>query len=252
MLRGAPAMPTSALLLAAWSLAATATAPATARATTAPPAGAPAPAAAAPRPLFRVQGRVELLEKGRPATDADLDRSHAVVWYEPEAGAGPVPPVAATMGTVRKQFDPQVLVVPAGSTVRFTNFDPILHNAFSVSGRNAFDLGLVGKGGARNVTFREPGLVRVFCNVHRAMFAHVLVVPTPFFARPDAAGRFALAGLPAGRGRLRYWHERGEPGERALEIPAAGELELAIAITQPRVPPHRNKFGRSYTGGSYE
>ena len=175
-----------------------------------------------------------------------------MVWFEPQRAEAPPAPVAATMATVRKQFDPQVLVVPVGSSVRFTNFDPILHNAFSVSGRNAFDLGLVGKGAGRSATFREAGLVRVFCNVHRAMFGHVLVVPTAFYARTDASGGFTLTGLPGGRGRLHFWHERGEPGERELAVPAAGELRLAIAITQPRVPPHRNKFGRSYTGGSYE
>jgi plastocyanin len=249
-------MPTRAHVLAAWSLAATVAgtvlAVPQAAATTSRSGAAREAARPAPPALYRVSGVVELTEKGRPASDASLDRSHAVVWYEPEAAAARPAPIAAAMNTARKQFDPQVLVVPVGSTVRFPNLDPILHNVFSVSGRNAFDLGLVGKGRGKIATFREAGLVRVFCNVHRGMFAHVLVVPTPFYARADAAGRFTLEGLPAGRGRLHFWHERGEPGERALDVPAAQELELTVEITQPRVPPHRNKLGRSYTGGSYE
>jgi len=204
-------------------------------------------------------GRVRLTEKGKATADASADPRRAVVWYEPEAkpaGAGepaaaPLRPVAAEMLTVRKQFSPQVLVVPVGSTVRFPNQDPILHNVFSVSGGNAFDLGLVGAGKGKEAVFREAGVVRVFCNVHHAMFGHVVVVATPHFAQPGADGAFRLAGLPAGRGTLRFWHERGEVQSRAVTLPSAAPLELAIEITQPRVPPHRNKFGKSYSGGGY-
>ena len=41
------------------------------------------------------------------------------------------------------------LVITPGSSVRFPNDDPILHNVFSIGGRNAFDLGLAGRGPAR-------------------------------------------------------------------------------------------------------
>jgi plastocyanin len=205
-----------------------------------------------PAPLHRLEGRIELVEKGRPAGDRTLDRRHAAVWFEPSVAPKPGAPTAAVMTTERKQFSPQVVVVPVGSSVRFPNQDPILHNVFSVSGRNTFDLGLVGKGPGRSATFKEAGIVRVFCNVHHAMFAHVVVVATPHFAVPDAEGRFRLEGLPAGSGRLKFWHERGEVGERLVTLPAAGALALQVEITQPRVPPHKNKVGRAYTRGAYE
>ncbi len=200
-------------------------------------------------------GRVVLVEKGRANAAATADTRRAVVWFEPEAGAGarvaPPAPVVAEMTTVKKQFQPQVLVVPVGSTVRFTNQDPILHNAFSVSGRNAFDSGLVGPGKAREAVFKEPSVTRVFCNVHHAMFAHVVVVATPFYAQPDARGGFRLEGLPAGPGTLHFWHERGEPQSRRVTLPLAAPLELELVVDKPRVPPHKNKFGKSYSGGGY-
>jgi len=204
-------------------------------------------------------GRVVLTDKGRATTDPTVDPRRAVVWFEPDprplAPTDPKPealqPVVAEMTTVRKQFLPQVLVVPVGSTVRFTNQDAILHNAFSVSGRNAFDSGLVGAGKVKEATFREAGVVRVFCNVHHAMFSHVVVVPTPYYVQPGADGAFRLERLPAGRGTLKVWHERGELQARALTLPSTAPVELSIEITQPRVPPHKNKFGKSYTGGGY-
>lgn len=197
-------------------------------------------------------GRVILVEKGKSTADPTADARRAVVWFEPEAGGGAKPaPVVAEMTTVKKQFQPQVLVVPVGSTVRFTNQDPILHNAFSVSGGNAFDSGLVGPGKVKEAVFKEPSVTRVFCNVHHAMYAHVVVVATPFYAQPDARGGFRLDGLPAGRGTLHFWHERSAPQAQPVTLPLAAPLELRLVVDKPRVPPHKNKFGKSYSGGGY-
>jgi len=202
-------------------------------------------------PTYSIDGTVELVQDGRAARDRSLDRTHSVIWYEPAGNARPPRPTTVEMLTIRKQFAPQVLVVPVGSTVRFPNRDAILHNVFSVSGKNSFDLGLVGQGEGKEAVFRESGIVRVFCNVHHSMFAHVVVVPTAYFAIADASGRFGLSGLPAGTGTLHYWHERGEVGSVRIRVPAAGDTKLAIEVTQPRIPKHRNKFGRSYSRGAY-
>lgn len=234
------------ILLAAWTLAAVAAGVLEARQASAPSRPAPAPA------LHRIAGRLVLTQDGRPASDRTLDRTRAAVWFEPSSPGKPPAAAQKSMVTARKQFDPQVLVVPVGSTVRFPNQDPILHNVFSVSGKNSFDLGLVGAGQGKSATFREPGVVRIFCNVHHAMYSHVVVVATPHFAVPDAGGRFVLDGVPAGRGKLRFWHERGEVGEYPVVVPHGGELTVSVAITQPKVPPHKNKLGKSYTRGAYE
>jgi len=207
--------------------------------------------AGAPLPAAELAGVVRLLDKGRPvaASEADLDR--AVVWYVPEGKAASPKPRRARMLTVRKQFSPQVLVVPVGSTVEFPNQDPILHNVFSVSNENAFDLGLVGAGEGKSATFRAAGVVQVFCNVHHRMFAHVVVVDSAFFALADGDGGFRLGGLPDGRGTLHYWHERGEPGSVALTLPRREPAAVTIEVTKPRLPPHKNKFGKSYSRSRY-
>jgi plastocyanin len=220
--------------------------------------GALAVAAAAQAPAVRppvthaLTGRLELMENGRRATDRSLDLTQAVVWFEPARPEPVAPAVGVEMSTLRKQFTPRTVVVPVGSSVAFSNQDPILHNAFSVSGRNGFDVGLVGKGGGKSVTFNEPGIVRVFCNVHHAMFANVVVVPTPYYAAPDTSGSFRLEGVPAGPGKLSFWHERGEVVSLPLSVPARGALNLTFDVTQPRIPPHRNKYGRAYKRGAYD
>ena len=189
-------------------------------------------------------GEVRLVRRGR-AVRGDL--STGLVLFTPKH-AEKLPKVDRTfeMVTVDKQFEPRVLAVPIGATVRFPNSDPILHNVFSVSGGNSFDLGLYKAGPGKAVTFDRPGLVRVFCNVHHDMIAYIRVVETRFVARPDDKGRFRFRDVPAGGGTLTLWHERSE--DQTVEIDGSrselGTLELNA--TRPRVPQHTNKSGQPY------
>ena len=197
------------------------------------------------------RGRVALLEKGRPSADTTLAVDATVVVFTP-AKAVPAPkPVVVDMVTVRKAFQPRILVVPVGSSVRFPNQDPILHNVFSVSGRNSFDLGLLGKGAGSSAVFREAGIVRVFCNVHHGMFGYIFVVATPYWARVAADGTFLIADVPAGPGKLTVWNERSSPTTQDLTLPLALPSTIGIEITMPRIPPHKNKLGKPYSGGGY-
>jgi hypothetical protein len=151
------------------------------------------------------------------------------------------------MTTKDKQFVPRLLTVPKGSRVVFPNQDVILHNVFSVSGGNAFDLGLYKRGPGKEATFKEAGLVRVFCNVHHAMVGYIWVLETPFQATPGADGSFVLTGLPRGPGKLTVWHEQADPVTIDVKTPA--DLVAArVEIVRPRVPPHLDKAGKSYFG----
>src|SRR5881397_1746447 len=126
----------------------------------------------------RVAGRVTLLEKGGKAAS---DLGAAVVYLE---GGSAARPVTADVAINDKEFVPRVVVVPVGSTVRFLNHDPFDHNVFSVSEPSPFDLGQYGRGETRSWTFANPGLVRVFCNVHPRMVAFVQVMAGRHFTQP--------------------------------------------------------------------
>src|SRR5262245_54120035 len=156
---------------------------------------------ATPRPVIAatLSGTLTLAERGEPVADA----AAAIVYFVPEGEAKPSPaPVEAEIVMRDRRFSPRAVAVPLGSSVRFPNADPIRHNVFSVSPSGRFDLGLYGTGKGKAQRFDQPGLVRVFCNVHRSMSAFVLVLDTPFHATPEASGRFTLTGLPDGPGTL--------------------------------------------------
>jgi plastocyanin len=196
-----------------------------------------------------LQGRVQLLARGGKGPAKGSDVRQAVVTFEP-ASPVPVRPAEAPfeMVTRRKTFQPRLLVIPRGSRVRFPNADPILHNVFSVSSPNQFDLGLYRKGTGKEKRFEEPGLVRVFCNVHHDMVAYILVLDTPYHVSPDAEGRFVLSGLPRGPGKLTVWHEQADPWTVDVALPqkTPGPLMARVEIVRPLIPAHLNKLGQSY------
>src|SRR5688572_6447422 len=168
-----------------------------------------------------LSGTVQLLAKGGKIADRTADLRTAVVVYRPRAGVrGVSSNQTFSMVTRKKEFVPRVLAVPAGSTVWFPNEDPILHNVFSVSGENRFDLGLYRNGPGKSWTFKKPGVVRVFCNVHHSMVAYVAVLDSPYFALPDATGKFTLKGVPDGPGTLEVWHEQAELLSIDTRVPA--------------------------------
>lgn len=171
----------------------------------------------------------------------------AVIYYRPKVPVAVTPaPEPAIMTTRRKQFVPRILAVSQGTTVRFPNEDPILHNVFSTSTENAFDVGQYGKGEGKSHLFNQVGLVRVYCNVHHSMYGFVLVLDTPFHGRPDAQGRFELTGLPSGEGELIVFHDRAPPLRQKVVVGETGDLKLKLDLSKRKVPPHANKFGKPY------
>ena len=196
-----------------------------------------------------ISGHIDLTSDGkslRPEEAQDV-----VVYFRPKQ----TPKIKAAakpylMGTRHKQFAPRVLPIALGSQVQFPNQDPILHNAFSTSKENAFDVGLYAEGEGQLVTFTHVGYVRVYCNVHHSMIGHILVLDTPFFTQPDSKGDFHLAGVPAVPGDLVVWHERATPWLRELTPEAKTSERVQLELSQRKVPAHMNKFGKPYGRGS--
>ena len=204
--------------------------------------------AATPLVAGTLSGRVEMLEK---KGDKAEDLSGVVVWVEgPDVKAEPT---TATVTMKMKQFEPHLVVVPVGGTVAFPNMDPILHNVFSVSGENRFDLDLYKSPKSRAQTFLHPGIVRVYCNIHPQMSAFVVVRDNPFWAQATRDGRFTIAGVPAGTWTVHAWHARAEEVTRQVTVSEDGSLSLALTLdaSKYRRVPHRNKYGKKYKKGRY-
>jgi plastocyanin len=203
---------------------------------------------AAPLAAGTLRGRVEMLEKkGKKAKDL----SEVVVWVEGPKVAPP--PARATINMRKKRFEPPLVVVPVGGEVAFPNMDPILHNAFSVTRGNSFDLDLYKKPNSRSHVFRTPGIVRVYCNIHPQMSAFVVVRDNPFWAQASSDGRFTIADVPAGRWVVKAWHARSGEISQDVQVTEAGVVDLALTLDASRYKRarHRNKYGKRYKKGTY-
>jgi plastocyanin len=199
---------------------------------------------AAGTPAAVVSGRVTMLNKENQSGD---DVGQAVIWLNAPRGQ-PRPAVTTDVGTSDKEFSPHLLVVPVGSTVSFSNYDPFNHNVFSLSEENPFDLGLYGRGEARSVRFEKPGVVRVYCNVHAQMSALVLVRDSPWYTQPASDGSFSLNSVPAGDYTLHAWHERAPEITRPLTVPPEGVERVGLELDARgyEFKPHLNKHGQPY------
>ena len=68
-----------------------------------------------------------------------------------------------------KAFSVAAVKAKIGDTISFRNEDPFVHNIFSLSDVQSFDLGTFAKGESRQVKLDKPGKIEVECAVHPEM-----------------------------------------------------------------------------------
>jgi len=104
------------------------------------------------------------------------------------------------------QFAPGILAIQKGTSVEFPNLDDAYHNVFSYSRARRFDLGRYRKDEKpAALTFDKPGVVKLYCEIHEHMRGTILVLDSPYFVKTDAAGKYRLQHLPAGKFTLKAW-----------------------------------------------
>ncbi len=157
-----------------------------------------------------VYQRGPAVKLGKDAEEDPLvfERSRVVVYIEgPGRGVNETANAAAEVQQIDRRFNPELVVVPVGSTVSFPNMDPIFHNIYSLSKPKSFDLGSYDKGETRKVTFPKPGIVEIYCHLHPNMSATIVVTPNRWYARPDRTGRYQIPNVPPGQYTLVAWHK---------------------------------------------
>jgi len=171
-------------------------------------------------PAYDLRGAAVNSEKpaDAPAGNTSAAELSRVVIYLEGPGIKLGAPTQATMTQKNRRFEPEILVVPAGSVVSFPNEDPIFHNVFSLSKVKEFDLGYYPAGETRTVKFDRPGVVQVYCHIHSDMSAAIVVLGTAVWARPAADGSYSLSGFPPGNYELVAWHRSAGFFRRQITI----------------------------------
>jgi len=138
----------------------------------------------------------------------------------------PVPDNAVVLDQRGCSFQPHVLGVMVGQTLRILNSDPTTHNVHLTPRNNPEWNQSMASGSAPLTTRlqRPEIMVPVKDNQHPWKRARVGVLPHPFFAVTGEDGRFEIRGLPPGKYTLVAWHEgegRGAEITRTIVVKAS-------------------------------
>ena len=135
-----------------------------------------------------------------------------VFIYIREAITGTLPvgePAPVILDKVGCVYQPHVLGMQAGASIRIVNSDPTLHTVHLVAANNpSFNIALPQPGmNIERVLDAPEVMIPVRCNVHPWTQAYIGVIPHAFFATTGENGRFVIDGVPPGAYVLEAWHE---------------------------------------------
>jgi len=156
-----------------------------------------------------------------------------IVVYLSESQMLPVdtpPQVNPVMDQHNLTIVPHILPVVVGTTVDFPNSDALYHNLFSLSPARKFDLGRYPKGQSKSVTFKTPGEVHIFCDIHPSMSGVILVLPNQYFTMADSDGNFRVRNVPAGKYTINAWHEQLQDVSVEVVVPDTGIVEVRLDL----------------------
>lgn len=107
-------------------------------------------------------------------------------------------------------YDPHVIGLQTGQTLKILNSDPLLHNIHAMPEQNRpFNFGMPTAGQERDQSFRVPEvMVRIKCDVHPWMEAWAGVTEHPYHGVSGDDGSFSIENLPAGDYVIEAWHEQ--------------------------------------------
>ncbi len=184
---------------------------------------------ALPPSVYDLRGTLVPTAVHETETVSEFDRMIILL----EGKLTPRPPQNAIVEQRSGRFEPDLLVVPVGSTIQFPNADPIFHNVFSLSHARSFDLGFFPKGQSRSVKFDREGIVQVYCHIHANMYAAIVVTGSPWYSKPSSDGSFSWNNVPAGHYKVIAWHKIAGTFQTEVDVPENGTVDVTI-----RVPIH--------------
>ena len=165
---------------------------------------------------------------GKVLINGELTDSNGIVMLETKTKLKVPGQITLKVAIMQKDlaFMPQHTVVPVGSTVAFANDDLEVHNIFSKSLNNQFNLGAMASGTSKEIQMTSAGPVILRCNLHKDMVGTLFVVPNGYYAQVNENGQFSFDEVKSNEYIMQFWHPRLYPEEveiHAKEVSLTGE-----------------------------
>lgn len=129
------------------------------------------------------------------------------------------------------RFEPHVVVLPVGATLRFDNSDETNHNVHSFPKKNQAVNKNISGGTNFDQKLEHSEVFEVKCDVHPWMKSYVFVTDDTNWAVSGEDGSFKIEGVPPGTYKLSYWHEelgKGKTTEVTVEAGKTATVEQKI------------------------
>ena len=78
--------------------------------------------------------------------------------------------------------------------------------------------------------FSKPGMVKITCDVHNWMVGYVAVSKHPYITVTGYSGKFEISDVPAGKYKIKVWHEKLGKKEQMVTVKTSGKTELSIKM----------------------
>jgi len=129
------------------------------------------------------------------------------------------------------RFEPHVVVLPVGATLRFDNSDETNHNVHSFPKKNQTVNKNISGGTQFDQKMEHAEVFEVKCDVHPWMKSYIFVTDHTHWSVSGEDGSFKLEGVPPGTYKLSYWHEelgKGKTVEITVEAGKTATIEQKL------------------------
>jgi plastocyanin len=151
----------------------------------------------------------------------------------PVKGSFTAPAQPAVIDQKGCHYEPHVLGVMVGQTLKLKNSDGLLHNVHALPKVNTpFNMAMpANRTEAEHKFGKEEGMFLVKCDVHGWMTAYVGVFGNPYFAVSGTDGKFSIAGLEPGTYEVEAWHEKlgTKTGTATVAADKPGTVDFTFA-----------------------
>jgi len=145
-----------------------------------------------------------------------------------------VPQAPAIMEQKGCLYEPHVIAMRAGQTLRVVNDDKTTHNIHPMPANNReWNKAQIPGQPIEEKFPREEVSIPVKCNIHPWMHSYIAVFKHPYFSVTGKDGNFELSNLPPGEYTIEAWHEKLGTMTQHVKV-TPGENKKLDFIFKPR------------------
>ncbi len=147
----------------------------------------------------------------------------------------PPPTEVAEIAQKGCMYDPHVIGVMKGQTLKITNPDGTLHNVHALCKINAeFNVAMPKfRTEITKVFDKAEPMFAMKCDVHPWMGAWITVTDNPFFSVTKQDGKFSINNLPAGTYEVEAWHEKLGIQKQTITVAEGDSKEINFTFSKP-------------------